>query len=1142
MASALSASTFFTVGVVLVTFGRTVLCSRRHGLPGSNNDHVQSPHTSTPAAPYGTKNVLLIVIDDLRPQTKAYGVEFMKTPNIDRLASQGVVFRRAYAQQSICSPSRNSFLSGRYPDKTKVWNFDNDFREGPGAQWIALPEFFKLHGYFTTGAGKVYHPNYPKKFDEPRSWSEPWVDMGKCSCGGVSSFPPGGSASCEGLDPTNLTCGDDRIVEIISGKLQRALNGTLGAPGQPWLIAAGLHKPHLPFYARPEDFRLYPTPAPPAHSTFPQDAPYAAYHSCLSGVDGVNNSNWGDFVDISNNNMTIDHPMEVEVAARLRRGYYASVTYTDRNVGLLLDALDGHSKTPRNDTVVVLLGDHGWSLGEGNEFCKMTNTEAGTRIPFIFRAPGSQHISGRVVMALAEAVDLYKTLVDLSGLGLHNVDKDVDGVSLAPYIIAENITDVGSLRVAARSQFPRCYSYLINTTSKLPQYDRTDCQDVPRNRFDLMGLAIRTVQWRLVEWFHWDGLNLMPKWNATSAGIELYDHRSRGKDIDLKDPFSGEAVNLALKPAYKNITAALRRLLRQVFQPKVPSPPIAYSLLSSCSMTTPPSCSRKLQSLLQHCINCAITFLPPGGTFIFNHQGRLNISNTKNITIEGMGSTAIINGDAAFIGIYNTSNVTINNLSVRSKRVPFTLARVGPVVKPDKLSLIVDQSLYPFPYGHEFDWLRKVEAIHEVDPSSGNPLAGGLDWINVINSTAPTKDSVVPGVPLQVLSDGKIELENRNFSLRQGSTVILRHFCFGPHHGIIVESSFGIQFSNLTIMSAAGMATLFVDTVDISLSSFRDVPYAPYPMASNADAVHLSSCRGRVSINNMHARRHGDDGINVHSNYFVVQSVDFNNGIYTLKLAGAQDSCSLWDLPRVHIGDIFDVRRPDTLASRGKFVVANILGNQFCVDGSLAFSVLLYARDSKNQSIPLKYDLALSESASPQTIEIINSTVEASRASGIVVMSHNVTISQCKFVNLSSAGVNVCPYWNPFGEANIPRHVTIVNSTFVSCALGHRTNTSSTWGGDSGFIAAHSPVPMAAVGLGGAIQNIVVRGNLFAKKYDAKVFCTFNNVNIVQVEMNKFSYPTCNTSHLLGNAFTTFGSHNVHYGGNTCDNLTLVGL
>lgn len=467
------------------------------------------------------RNVLLIISDDLRPQLGAYGLRFMHTPRMDRLASEGVLFEHAYVQQAICSPTRNSFLSGRYPDKTLTWNFLNNFREkGVGADWTALPEFFRNNGYFTTGAGKVYHPNHPPNNDNAHSWSVPWPgNFGNCGCGG-SGFPPGGQATCENMNQSALKCDDDKVTQTIVNQLKKAANGTLGNGSQPWFIGAGLHKPHLPFYAPQKYFNMYKNINPPVPLGTPTGMPYSAWHSCLSRSSNASDySDWGNFTDIPND-MSLTHPMDTATAAHLRRGYYASVSYTDTNVGFILDA----AESMRNNTVVILIGDHGWSLGEQNVWCKMTNFENGVRIPMIVRAPWKQAKNGMRVSHLVEAVDLYRTLADLSGIGAHTVESGVDGVSLMPLIINSSASPVHRF---ARSQFPRCYTALENTTSNLPQLDRTDCQDVDRRLFDLMGYSIRTEQWRFTEWRLWDGKALKARWDLPANATELYDHRKK---------------------------------------------------------------------------------------------------------------------------------------------------------------------------------------------------------------------------------------------------------------------------------------------------------------------------------------------------------------------------------------------------------------------------------------------------------------------------------------------------------------------------------------------------------------------------------------------------------------------------------------
>eukprot|EP00035_Acanthoeca_spectabilis_P013240 m.243633 g.243633 ORF g.243633 m.243633 type:complete len:530 (-) comp15837_c0_seq6:807-2396(-) len=505
--------------------------------------------TSTPTR----HNILMIVVDDLRPQIGAYGESYMRTPNMDKLASEGIIFTRAYVQQSICGPTRNSFLSGRYPDKTKSWNFLDHFREpGVGDTWTALPQFFKENGYYTTGGGKIFHPNLPPNNDEPKSWSDPWIgSFGSCSCGG-SGFPPGGQASCEGL--SNVECDDSDLAEAIVGRLQMAANGSLPSP---WLIAAGFHKPHLPFYAPPEYFKMYPDPESPQPLHVASGMPHQAFHSCLSNQPGNQNSNWGNFSDIPNN-MTFEEPMQPDTAARLRRGYYASVSYTDTNIGTILDAVEA----VRDSTVVALIGDHGWSLGEGNLWCKMTNNENGARVPLMFRPP-NYNFGGATSLQLAEAVDLYKTLADLSGLGADSVQPGVDGVSLAPVIQNPHSEPQPPLRKAAKTQFPRCFNKTVMAMypSVLAPLDRTDCQDIPKEHFDLMGYSIRTNEWRYVEWRDWNGATLSARWDKAPVAVELYGH---GNDSALSG-FATERMNMINSSRTQGVRSQLSALVRELF-------------------------------------------------------------------------------------------------------------------------------------------------------------------------------------------------------------------------------------------------------------------------------------------------------------------------------------------------------------------------------------------------------------------------------------------------------------------------------------------------------------------------------------------------------------------------------------------------
>jgi hypothetical protein len=245
------------------------------------------PPTPAPQpAPAGAKNVLLIIVDDLRPQISAFGESEMITPNIDRIASNGAAFSRAYCQQAICGPTRNSFLSGRRPARTKSWNFLDSFRE-VGPDWVAFPQFFKDHGYTTLGTGKTYHPGIPPNYDEPLSWSQ------------EESYymAPNGYPKCDvpGWDaPPSLACPNDKPIETQSDWLDmnrtrqqlRTYGPAAKAGGKPFFLAFGAHRPHLPWNVPRKFWDMYPATediALPTHQSAPSGMPPIAFTYELDG-------------------------------------------------------------------------------------------------------------------------------------------------------------------------------------------------------------------------------------------------------------------------------------------------------------------------------------------------------------------------------------------------------------------------------------------------------------------------------------------------------------------------------------------------------------------------------------------------------------------------------------------------------------------------------------------------------------------------------------------------------------------------------------------------------------------------------------------------------------------------------------------
>ncbi len=459
-------------------------------------------------------NILMIAVDDLRPDLGCFGSPIAKTPNIDRLAARGVVFTRAYCQQAVCSPSRTSLLTGRRPDATQVWDLNTHFRVAL-PDCVTLPEYFKHHGYHAAALGKIYH----RKFEDGRSWSEPhWypsgltvdTDPADWRERSVSRFGPGVAdydratvLSEAGKGPATLVSdkADDDLPDGATAAEAERRIAALAADATPFFLAVGFSKPHLPFVAPKAYWDLHdPDAIPePRIDHLPAGAPEFAGH-----VNGEIHQYTG---------IPAGNPLPPEIARTLRHGYHACISYVDAQVGRLLDALDRHGLA--DNTVIVLWGDHGWQLGDHGLWHKHTNFELATRSPLIVAAPGIVG-AGQTSAATVEFVDIYPTLVDLCGLP---PAPDVDGVSLRP-LLAD---PAGTVKPVAISQYPR---------------GESKGADVP-----VMGYSLRDDRWRLTVWRE-DG-------TARVVATELYD--------EANDP--DETVNVAARPESAAVIARLSRHL-----------------------------------------------------------------------------------------------------------------------------------------------------------------------------------------------------------------------------------------------------------------------------------------------------------------------------------------------------------------------------------------------------------------------------------------------------------------------------------------------------------------------------------------------------------------------------------------------------
>lgn len=370
-------------------------------------------------------NVLFIAVDDLRPAIGAYGDGTAVTPHLDRLAARSVAFERAYANVPVCGASRASLLSGLHPTRKRFTTFysraDEDAPEA-----TTLPEHFRLQGYHTAGIGKVFHDNG----DSPQSWSVPhWHPAdrpGRSSTTWRDYLDPASDAAhaadgSEGPLYERLAVPDSAYDDgQIAHEAARRLAAYADRDG-PFFLAVGFLKPHLPFNAPARYWDLHPpaSVALPAHRAMPLFAPDEAWD-----VDS-----WGELMTYSRSNGLPGRrggPLPDTLALKLVQGYRAATSYVDAQIGHVLDALEAEGLA--NNTVVVLFGDHGFSLSEHGLWGKHSTFEVAMRVPLLVRAPGVAPARTDAVVSL---LDLYPTLVDVAGLPRPD---HLDGRSLVPLL------------------------------------------------------------------------------------------------------------------------------------------------------------------------------------------------------------------------------------------------------------------------------------------------------------------------------------------------------------------------------------------------------------------------------------------------------------------------------------------------------------------------------------------------------------------------------------------------------------------------------------------------------------------------------------------------------------------------------------
>lgn len=475
-------------------------------------------------------DVLLIVVDDLRPMLGCYGDARIQTPNIDRLAQRGVVFERAYCQYAKCGTSRLSLMTGLRPDSIGVFsNRDKDvlsFRKRrPDA--ASLSRWLKKHGYHTQSFGKIDHDGWhvDDEWSVPASPGRPG-EMLEVANSEDASKP---TTIAERFACPVMQSPDVADDHLFAGRMTQQVIDVMRDldSNQPTFLAVGYRRPHLPFVAPKRYFDLYhPDESWLARNPHPADgSPVMAWFNSDGYVGAAKRVNfkmpnpptreqaveWNGYEMRSYLGVPYHGPIDTSLQLKLLQAYAACVSYVDAQIGKLLDELEATGKL--DSTLIVFCTDHGWHLGEQSAWGKMTNFEIATRVPTIISGPDIK--PGRT-RTIAELVDLYPTVCELSGV---SAPKHLEGESL-----------VSALEEPEKE----------NEAIALSQYARFGTK--------YTGRALRTDRYRFVIW--------EAKKNGEVVHRELYDHQS--------DP--NETKNLALSLNFAREVNRLEAELRKHFE------------------------------------------------------------------------------------------------------------------------------------------------------------------------------------------------------------------------------------------------------------------------------------------------------------------------------------------------------------------------------------------------------------------------------------------------------------------------------------------------------------------------------------------------------------------------------------------------
>jgi len=489
-------------------------------------------------APAKRPNVLFIAIDDLKPLLGSYGTSWIKSPAMDRLADRGTVFLANYCQVPLCAPTRASLLTGLRPDSTRI--YFNPFKTKNVLRVrlpdvVTLPQHFKNHGYITHPLHKVFDGRTVDRGHDAVSWTVPYgpweLAQGERPAPGGYQDPvtkariaqalkqgmPASGPATEACDIPDNAYHDGGVAQTAAKRIREFANQK-----QPFFLAVGFVKPHLPFIAPKKYWDLYDR----------KTLPLAAFQQFPVGSPDVAQRNPGSEELRAYEGIPKTGPFDEELQRELLHGYAACVSYIDAQVELLVRTLEQAGVA--DNTIICIWGDHGWHLGEHGHWGKSTNYEDASRAPLIIVAPGL----GKSIRttSLTELLDVYPTLCELAGLPLPN---HLQGKSLVPIM-----RDAGfQLHEAAITQSSTIDSHMGRQLVAGLLDDESGIDSV-------MGWTLRTPRYRYVEWRKAVISGGERSFEANAVAVELYDYNA--------DPLERE--NLAGKPEYAGVLASQQAL------------------------------------------------------------------------------------------------------------------------------------------------------------------------------------------------------------------------------------------------------------------------------------------------------------------------------------------------------------------------------------------------------------------------------------------------------------------------------------------------------------------------------------------------------------------------------------------------------